>query len=157
VQVMRVAAYAVVVADGAVLLTEMAQSTPVPGQWALPGGGVDHGESPLEAVHREVHEETGHRLRDVRLLDVGSHRFTARAPSGRLEDFQSIQVVYTGEVEEVREPQVLDVGGSTTQARWVPLGELDDLPLTDGTRRWLAQLSGAAAPADGGPRVDPER
>jgi ADP-ribose pyrophosphatase YjhB (NUDIX family) len=140
VPMLRVAAYAVVEVDGRVLLTQMSQDTPVPGLWALPGGGLDHGEAPAEAVVREVQEETAHVLRDVRLADVGSHRFTAHSPGGRLEDFHSIQVVYLAGVEQVREPQVLDVGGSTAQARWVEVSELVTLELTAGTRRWLAQL-----------------
>lgn len=145
---MRVAAYAVVVVDGRVLLTQYAAGIlPVAGQWALPGGGLDHGEAPLDAAVREVHEETGHVLRDVRLADVGSHRFTARSPAGRLEDFQSVQIIYTADVESVREPEVLDVGGSTAAAAWVPLAELDDWPLTVQTRRWLARL-GAGSPVE---------
>jgi 8-oxo-dGTP diphosphatase len=137
---LRVAAYAVVVVDGRVLLTQMSQNTPIPGQWVLPGGGLDHGEAPIDAVVREVHEETGHVLRDVRLADVGSHRFTARSPAGRLEDFQSVQVIYTADVEKVLEPVVLDVGGSTSNAAWVALADLAKLPISEGTGRWLDQL-----------------
>lgn len=140
VQMLRVGAYAVVVVEQRLLLTQMADSTPVPGQWGLPGGGVDHGEAPVDAVVREVHEETAHELVDVRLVDVGSRRFVARSPRGRLEDFHSVQVVYRGGVREVREPQVLDVGGSTVQARWVPMGEVAALDLTAGTREWLTRL-----------------
>jgi 8-oxo-dGTP diphosphatase len=137
---LRVAAYAVVAVDGRVLLTQMSQRTPIPGQWALPGGGLDHGEAPIDAVVREVHEETGHVLRDVRLADVGSHRFTARSPAGRLEDFQSVQIVYTAGVEHVVEPVVLDVGGSTARAAWVALDDLPQLDISEGTGRWLTQL-----------------
>jgi 8-oxo-dGTP diphosphatase len=137
---LRVAAYAVVVVDGRVLLTQMSRNTPIPGQWVLPGGGLDHGEAPIDAVVREVHEETGHLLRDVRLADVGSHRFTARSPAGRLEDFQSVQVIYTADVEKVLEPVVLDVGGSTSNAAWVALADLAKLPISEGTGRWLDQL-----------------
>jgi hypothetical protein len=39
----------------------------------------------------------------------------------------------------------------------VPLDQLDDLPLTEGTRRWLAQRSGVVTSAGGGSQVDPER
>jgi ADP-ribose pyrophosphatase YjhB (NUDIX family) len=137
---LRVAAYAVVAVDGHVLLTQMSENTPIPGQWVLPGGGLDHGEAPIDAVVREVHEETGHVLRDVRLADVGSHRFTGRAPRGRREDFQSKHKVNTAGVEQVLEPVVLDVGGSTSRAAWVALGDLPRLTISEGTGRWLAQL-----------------
>ena len=140
VRMLRVGAYAVVVVDDHLLLTRMAESTPVPGQWGLPGGGIDHGEAPLEAVVREVREETAHELVDVRLVDVGSHHFVGRSPAGRLEDFHSVQVVYRAGVREVREPEVLDVGGSTAEARWVPVAEVAALDLTTGTREWLRRL-----------------
>jgi ADP-ribose pyrophosphatase YjhB (NUDIX family) len=38
------------------------------GRWTLPGGWVDVGESPSEAVEREVEEESGYRVHAVRLL-----------------------------------------------------------------------------------------
>lgn len=144
VPVMRVAAYAVIVVGRRVLLTQMAPNTPVPGLWALPGGGVRHGETPLEAVVREVFEETGHTLDQPRLLDVGTDRFTGRSPSGRLEDFQSIQIVYTSDVVEVGEPQVLEVDGSTAQAAWVPWDELPALPMIPSARRWLDRETGSS-------------
>src|SRR5829696_2319921 len=38
------------------------------GSWALPGGWIDVGESPSEAVIREVYEESGYRVRASKLL-----------------------------------------------------------------------------------------
>jgi hypothetical protein len=49
-------------------------------------------------------------------------------------------VIYRAGVREVREPEVLDVGGSTAQARWVDLAELATLDLGQRTRLWLARL-----------------
>ena len=43
------------------------------GQWCLPGGGMEPGESVAEACEREVWEETGLRVRVVRLVGVYSH------------------------------------------------------------------------------------
>lgn len=53
---MRPGAYAVLPRGGRLLLTR--QTCPDP-EIQLPGGGIDPGESPLRALHREVFEETG--------------------------------------------------------------------------------------------------
>ncbi|MGR3806102.1 NUDIX hydrolase [Marinibacterium profundimaris] len=52
----RIGAYALLERDGGLLVT--VQEDPGP-ELQLPGGGVDPGESPIAALHREVHEETG--------------------------------------------------------------------------------------------------
>jgi len=52
----RFGAYAVLPRAGSLLLTEQAAEPP---DLQLPGGGVDPGESPVRALHREVYEETG--------------------------------------------------------------------------------------------------
>ncbi|MFQ5817473.1 MAG: NUDIX hydrolase [Terriglobia bacterium] len=56
----------VVVRAGAVLLVERA-SEPLKGQWSLPGGAVELGETLVEAVQRELREETG---LEVKVLDI---------------------------------------------------------------------------------------
>lgn len=55
----RAGAYAILPLDGQLLLTH--QSEPEP-EVQLPGGGIDAGESPIAALHREVFEETGWRI-----------------------------------------------------------------------------------------------
>jgi 8-oxo-dGTP pyrophosphatase MutT (NUDIX family) len=54
---------------GRVFLTRRADN----GQWCLPGGGMEAGESVAEACEREVWEETGLRVRVKRLVGVYSH------------------------------------------------------------------------------------
>ncbi len=56
---MRPGAYAILPRNGRLLLT--CQMDPHP-DIQLPGGGIDPGESPLPALHREVMEETGWKM-----------------------------------------------------------------------------------------------
>ncbi len=43
--------------------------------WSLPGGGMERGESPDEALRREVEEEAGYAVRTGRLIGVYSTPF----------------------------------------------------------------------------------
>jgi 8-oxo-dGTP diphosphatase len=121
VKVQRAGAYAVLAHDDRILLTRLAYTK----VWTLPGGGIDHGEDPVDAVRREVHEETGLPLEDARLLDVDSVHFTGHAPDGRLEDFHAVRLLFTGTVPLDVEPRVVEVGGSSDAAAWRPIAELD--------------------------------
>lgn len=120
----RLAAYAVVRAGGALLLTRNSATTAAPGTWTLPGGGVDHGEHPRDAVIREVYEETGLTVRPGALLEVDSHRLVGFSPSGVLEDLHAVRVVYAAAATPVEPPRVVDTGGSTDATAWVGAGEL---------------------------------
>ncbi|MCT8158558.1 NUDIX hydrolase [Pseudoruegeria sp. SHC-113] len=68
----RPGVYAILPIDGQILLTF--QDAPTP-EFQLPGGGIDPGESPLAALHREVFEETGWRITAPRRLGA-FRRFT---------------------------------------------------------------------------------
>ena len=56
-------------AQDRILLTKRADN----GQWCLPGGALEPGESVAEACEREVFEETGLSVRVKRLVGVYSH------------------------------------------------------------------------------------
>ena len=65
----RPGVYAVLL-EGDQILTTF-QDAPKP-EFQLPGGGIDRGESPVAALHREVFEETGWRIASPRR--VAPHR-----------------------------------------------------------------------------------
>lgn len=71
----RPGAYAILARGGHVLVTHQTAPTP---EYQLPGGGVDPGESPLRALHREVLEETGWTIAAPRRL--GAFRRFAYMP-----------------------------------------------------------------------------
>ena len=138
----RTAAYGVVTSSRGVLLTELSALTSAPGRWTLPGGGLDPGEPPVAALHREVWEESGQDVERVRLLEAQTSHWIGRAPSGRLEDFHAVRIVYAAWCPQPTDPVVHDVGGSTEAVRWVRRGELDQYHLSRSfaphMRRWLA-------------------
>lgn len=58
-RVLRVAAAVLVRDDGSVLLAQRLPGAPYPGYWEFPGGKLEAGESPREALVRELDEELG--------------------------------------------------------------------------------------------------
>lgn len=68
----RPGVYAVLLMGDHILTTHQAE--PVP-EFQLPGGGIDRGEHPIAALHREVREETGWRIAVTRRLGA-FRRFT---------------------------------------------------------------------------------
>lgn len=62
---LRAGAYAILPNMGQLLLTYQAAPHY---EFQLPGGGIDAGESPIQALHREVFEETGWRIAKPRRL-----------------------------------------------------------------------------------------
>jgi 8-oxo-dGTP diphosphatase len=142
----RVAAYAVVTSERGVLMTQFNSQTHVAGDWGLPGGGLDDGESPVEGVHREVWEETGQRIELGELLTVQSQHWVGRAPSGVLEDFHAVRIVYAATCPEPVDVVIHDVGGTTSDARWVPAERLGDYRLTSSWRH-LAALHALVPPS----------
>ncbi|WP_327287752.1 NUDIX hydrolase [Streptomyces sp. NBC_01198] len=88
----RLAAYAVCIEDGKVLVARHVPAVG-PGNWTLPGGGVEPGEDPFDAVIREVAEETGCSAVVDRLLGVDSRVIPAAAARAGVEH-QNVGIFY---------------------------------------------------------------
>lgn len=121
----RVAAYAVIVRGDHILLSRLSPVVTPDELWTLPGGGLDHGENPRDAVIREIREETG---LDAEVSDT-ARVYSAHMPqawrSGRRVNAHAVRIVYDGWVAPgAPEPQVLEVDGSTIEAAWQPLADV---------------------------------
>ena len=141
----RVAAYALLLRDGQVLLTRMSERTRIPGRWTLPGGGIDHGEEPRAALVREVHEETGLHVVPGVLADVHSSHFTGPRADGRVEDYHGIHLIFRAEIAPESlgvEPRVIEVDGSTDLAAWVDCDDALRLDLLSAARHALTTKQG---------------
>lgn len=104
----------VMVEDGKILLTKRAPHLREGGKWALPGGFMDRDESTIEAVMREVLEETGYSCEVQGLLTV------VDKPGRYHDDRQNISFVFSVKpIEKIGEPD-----DESTDMRWWPLDAL---------------------------------
>jgi ADP-ribose pyrophosphatase YjhB (NUDIX family) len=107
-------------AGGRLLLIKRGHE-PGMGQWSVPGGRIEPGETDQEALVRETREETG------LIVTPGPLIGRVRRPAGQ-----------PGTELDIRDYAAAIVGGRLTAAddaddvMWAGAGELDALPLTDG-------------------------
>ncbi|MDD5251382.1 MAG: NUDIX hydrolase [Patescibacteria group bacterium] len=109
---------AVMVRDGKILLIKRA-AKPYKDFWALPGGYVEQNETVEDAVRREVTEETGLAVKNLKLIGLFSS--PSRHPK------QAVSAAYTVEVDG----EVV-VGDDATEFQWAPLTELPPLAFDHG-------------------------
>jgi 8-oxo-dGTP diphosphatase len=75
----------VVIDDGRALLIRRG-SEPLRGEWSIPGGTLELGETLQEGVARELREETGIEVRVLDLIEVFDRVFRENAPAGTREN-----------------------------------------------------------------------
>lgn len=120
----RVAAYAVILRGDEILLSRLAPYLGPEEQWTLPGGGIDFGEDPRDAVVRETYEETGLQIEvgDRAWID-SARRYASLSDT----DMHSVRMVFEGWAPvDSPVPQVIEEDGSTVDARWVSLAAVLD-------------------------------
>jgi 8-oxo-dGTP diphosphatase len=119
---------AALVRDGErrILLTRRRVDQPMPLKWELPGGKLEPGESPSQALARELEEELGCCARIGRIDDVVFHRYP---------EFDLLMLVYGCELAGAPEP----VG--VTELAWVPPADLASYDVLEADLPLLTRLA----------------
>ena len=115
---------AIAVDDDQILLVRRGRG-PAQGEWSVPGGRVEAGETLAEAVIRELAEETG-------LAGVcdGLAGWVERVGEGYHYVILDFHVTIMDGADPV-------AGDDAAEVAWVPLSEITDLKLTDGLAEFL--------------------
>lgn len=120
-----------VVWRGARVLLIRRRQPPLLGQWSLPGGRQEWGETVTEALRREVFEETALRLGPLRLVDVVD--WIDREPGGVVAHHYTL-VDYTAEAL----PGEPAAGDDALAVAWFDPAELAQLDVWSATLQVIA-------------------
>ena len=122
-QITRYGSYGILVKDSALLLIEK-KSGPYQGLWDLPGGAIEFGETPVQALERELLEETALKAGALKFLNIATAT-GSYAENGEPYQFHHVGVLYkVHHWTEQKEQKPEDV------CRWVPLQTLVEAELT---------------------------
>ena len=124
----RPGAYAILLRGSEILLTHQQEPDP---EFQLPGGGIDPGEHPIPALHREVVEETGWTM--SRPQRIGAFRRFTFMPE---YDLWAEKVCHVYLARPARRLGPPTEAGHT--AVWMPAGVALDALANDGDRMFLA-------------------
>jgi 8-oxo-dGTP diphosphatase len=111
---------------GRTLLTRRRDDQPMGGFWEFPGGKLEPGESPEEALAREIREELGCGASVGAIAEVVHHRY---------DEFDLLMLVYACALDG--EPRPIEVA----ELAWVPPAELARYDVLPADRPLIARLS----------------
>jgi 8-oxo-dGTP diphosphatase len=122
---------AVIVQDRRVVIVQRSNE-PLKGQWSIPGGALEVGETLRQCAAREALEETGLRVEALDVLDVFDSIYSD--PDGRtryhyvLIDF--FCRVVGGELHS---------GGDAAQARWITREDMANFAITETAQKVIGK------------------
>jgi ADP-ribose pyrophosphatase YjhB (NUDIX family) len=122
---------ALIIDNGRILLVERGKD-PLKGYWSLPGGAVETGELLVDALRREVREETGLEVEVLHLLEI-FERIT-KSDDGRTQ-YHFILIDY------ICRPigGALEASDDASRAEWFRPEEIAGLKITKGTPEFIAK------------------
>jgi 8-oxo-dGTP diphosphatase len=114
--------------NGRILIAQRNENAPFPLQWEFPGGKVENGESHEAALRRELKEELGIEIDNLKLVFTQDHLYSAELMVHL--SFYRIGV-FAGEIEN----RIFH------QLRWTALEDLTKFDFLEGDRPFVELLS----------------
>jgi ADP-ribose pyrophosphatase YjhB (NUDIX family) len=122
---------AVIVKESKIALIKRGNE-PARGKWTIPGGLIELGESPEQAVVRETKEETGLDVDNPSLMDVVSQ--VNLDEKGKVK-YHYVIIDYLVHVKA----GTAQASSDAVELRWVPFGEVEGYDLTASFRLFFRQ------------------
>ena len=126
----QLVAAGILVRHGRVLLAQRAPGTHLAGLWEFPGGKVEPGESPEEALVREVREELGIEISRFRPFQFAHHAYPEKTV---------LLLAYLCAIDE-------DPLHAAVAWRWLPIRELDPAAMPEADRPIVESLQEVRIP-----------
>lgn len=124
--------------NGEILLCKMASDRGVfPGQWALPGGGMEPGETMETALRREIMEELGEELNitDIQPWAFRDDTRTKTYQDGTTEEIYMIYLIF----DCISANRKITFNEEFQEITWVSPEKLKDMDLNEATRITFTQ------------------
>ncbi len=107
-----------------------------PGQWAIPGGGIEPGERMVDALRREVREEVGLEIEAIRPLFFDDGEYPKLYPDGSQQDIYMIFLLFSC-LATSKSPIL---GEEFEAFAWVKADSLGRYDLNEETRQTFAKI-----------------
>ena len=89
----HIGCYGIIIKDNKIVLIKKARGG-YKGKLDLPGGGMKHTELPIETLKREIMEEVGIEVKDLKLFDVTATNIKWQVNNDLEEDLHHIGILY---------------------------------------------------------------
>jgi nucleoside triphosphatase len=107
-----------------------------PGQWALPGGGIEPGERMDDALRREIREEVGIEVTDIQPLFFRDGIYPKLLPDGSRKNIYMIFLIFTCRADSMD----VVVGDEFEAYAWVKSEDLANYDMNEETKRTFAEM-----------------